>query len=65
MSTTPNSPPMAQMPPKLSPDQLAALSQEERSDRLDQIEAAAIDQVRFNKEQFLKDHPNLDFRNKK
>ena len=51
------------MPPKITPEQLANIFQQELGDRVDQIAMAAIDQVRFNKEQFLKDHPNPDFHN--
>lgn len=54
---------MHKMAPKVTPEQLANLSQKELAERTTQTAKAAIDQVRFNKEQFLKDHPNLDFRN--
>jgi hypothetical protein len=54
---------MHKMPPKITPEQLANIFQQELGDRVDQIAMAAIDQVRFNKEQFLKDHPNPDFHN--
>jgi len=54
-----------QMPPRIPPEQLANLSKKDLGDYVNQIAMAAIAQCRENKEQFLKQHPALDFLNSK
>ncbi len=52
-----------QMPTKLPPQLLAALSQKQLGDRLTQIAIAAVEQCRTDQDQFLRDYPSLDLRN--